>query len=206
MIELTDVLAIIRNPVLFIKPIMMNPWLVYPVLWAIVGFESCFVLFAWLPAETTMFLAGSLAAHQEIPIQLWWLWLGYLPVVYLGWRFKFRRGLAHNTRNRRMDDTVDFFNQHAKLAMLFGRYIPVLGIFIPLIAGESRYDQATFQRQNIIGALIWVLGSTLIGYYLGSIPFFQQHFSVLIAGIIVVPAGIYYAVTYLNSLFHHLRR
>ncbi|MGL5747546.1 MAG: DedA family protein, partial [Weissella cibaria] len=99
-----------------------------------------------------------------------------------------------------------FFNQHAKLAMLFGRYIPVLGIFIPLIAGESRYDQATFQRENIIGTLIWVLGSTLIGYYLGSIPFFQQHFSVLIAGIIVVPAGVYYAVTYLNSLFHHLRR
>ena len=127
-------------------------------------------------------------------------------MVYLGWRFKFRRGLARNTRNSRMDDTVDFFNQHAKLAMLFGRYIPVLGIFIPLIAGESRYDQAIFQRENIIGTLIWVFGSTLIGYYLGSIPFFQQHFSVLIAGIIVVPAGIYYAVTYLNSLFHHLRR
>ena len=88
MIELADIISVIQNPIVFIRPIMDNPWLVYPVLWAIVALESYFVLFAWMPAETTMFLAGSLAAHPDIPIELWLLWLGYLPTVYLGWQAK----------------------------------------------------------------------------------------------------------------------
>lgn len=71
MIELADIISVIQNPIVFIRPIMDNPWLVYPVLWAIVALESYFVLFAWMPAETTMFLAGSLAAHPDIPIELW---------------------------------------------------------------------------------------------------------------------------------------
>ena len=124
MIELADIISVIQNPIVFIRPIMDNPWLVYPVLWAIVALESYFVLFAWMPVETTMFLAGSLAAHPDIPIELWLLWLGYLPTVYLGWQAKYKRGRKHKIKNARMDDTVAFFNSHASLAMLFGRYIP----------------------------------------------------------------------------------
>ena len=205
MIELADIISVIQNPIVFIRPIMDNPWLVYPVLWAIVALESYFVLFAWMPAETTMFLAGSLAAHPDIPIELWLLWLGYLPTVYLGWQAKYKRGRKHKIKNARMDDTVAFFNSHASLAMLFGRYIPVLGIFIPIIAGESQYAAARFKNQNVAGTLIWVLGSTVIGFFLGSVPFFQQHFSILIVGIIIVPAGIYYRVNFVNSFFQHMR-
>ena len=46
MIELADIISVIQNPIVFIRPIMDNPWLVYPVLWAIVALESYFVLFA----------------------------------------------------------------------------------------------------------------------------------------------------------------
>ena len=163
MIELADIISVIQNPIVFIRPIMDNPWLVYPVLWAIVALESYFVLFAWMPAETTMFLAGSLAAHPDIPIELWLLWLGYLPTVYLGWQAKYKRGRKHKIKNAR------------------------------------------FKNQNVAGTLIWVLGSTVIGFFLGSVPFFQQHFSILIVGIIIVPAGIYYLVNFVNSFFQHMR-
>ena len=184
MIELADIISVIQNPIVFIRPIMDNPWLVYPVLWAIVALESYFVLFAWMPAETTMFLAGSLAAHPDIPIELWLLWLGYLPTVYLGWQAKYKRGRKHKIKNARMDDTVAFFNSHA---------------------GESQYAAPRFKNQNVAGTLIWVLGSTVIGFFLGSVPFFQQHFSILIVGIIIVPAGIYYLVNFVNSFFQHMR-
>jgi len=182
---------------------MMNPWLVYPVLWAIVGLESAFLLFAWMPAETTMFLAGSLASHQEIPIIIWLLWLGYLPLVYFGWQYKYRRGRRHPSRGGRIDDTIMLFNKHAKLALLFGRYIPVIGIFIPIIAGQSKFTRESFKFFNLVGTLFWVFGSTLIGYYLGSIPFFYEHFTVLLVLIILVPGGLYYLGNYLYNLFRY---
>ena len=203
---MAEIIAIIQDPILFIKPIMMNPWLVYPVLWAIVGLESAFILCAWMPAETTMFLAGSLAAHHEIPIALWLLWLGYLPLVYIGGQYKYRRGRRHISQSGRLDDTIALFNKHAKLALLFGRYIPVVGIFMPVIAGQSDFKPTEFKRYNVVGSILWVFGSTLIGYYLGTIPFFYEHFTLLLVLIIVVPGGLYYLGNYIYNLLRYWQR
>jgi membrane-associated protein len=200
---LQEIINIALNPVSVIRPIVANPWLVYPALWAIVALESHFVLFAWLPAETSMFIAGSLAAQTDIPINIFILWLGYLPVTYLGWRFKRQIGSRHKHSGERVDDTMAFFNAHAPLALVVGRYIPILGIFIPVVAGESAYDLELFRRYNLIGTILWVIGSTTIGFFLGNLPFFKHNFTILLAAIIILPTAIYYSANYLLSFLRH---
>jgi membrane-associated protein len=199
-----EIIQAVLDPVTLIRPIVQNPWLVYPVLWALVAFESAFVLFAWLPGETSMFIAGSLAAQTAIPINIFVLWLGYLPAAYFGWQFKKSMGTRHrHAGDSRVDDTMAFFTNHAPLALVFGRYIPIFGIFIPVVAGEAAYSAGLFKRYNAIGAVLWVVGSTSIGFFLGNVPFFKQHFTILLAAIIIVPTVLYYVANYLNAFFRH---
>jgi membrane-associated protein len=38
----------------------------------------------------------------------------------------------------------------------------------------------------VVGALLWVIGLTLAGYFLGSIPFIRDNFEKVVLGIIFV--------------------
>ena len=43
-----------------------------------------------------------------------------------------------------------------------------------------------FITYNVIGAVLWVVGLTLIGYFLGNIEWVQKNFSKVILGITIV--------------------
>jgi membrane-associated protein len=186
------VLEVLKHPLDFIQGLLVNPLATYLVLWTIVGLESAFLVFAWLPAETSMFLAGSLAAQGDLPVHLWLLWLGYLPLVYLGWKMKYRTGKHMPLASSKLDQVNQALDTYADQALYFGRFIPIIGILLPYLAGNEAFDGAHFQKGNAIGAAIWVFGSTLVGYSLGSVPFFQENFTLLMVVLIVLPTACQY--------------
>lgn len=78
-----------------------------------------------------------------------------------------------------------FFAKYGLRAVIFGRFIPLIRTFVPLISGIAKYHFARFMLGNVLGVAIWVASGALAGYYLGSIPFVQAHFSTLLLGLVI---------------------
>ena len=97
----------------------------------------------------------------------------------------------------RLDQTQAFFEKHGIMAVIFGRFVPVIRTFIPLISGSASFPFHKFMLGNVIGVTLWVALATVMGYYFGSIPFVKDHFSLVIVGIVAIsllPAGIVYGL------------
>ena len=52
-------------------------------------------------------------------------------------------------------------------------------------SGIAKYRFGRFMLGNVLGVAIWVVSGALAGYYLGSIPFVQAHFSTLLLGLVI---------------------
>ena len=69
----------------------------------------------------------------------------------------------------------------------------MLRTFVPVVAGVGRMPRQTFTVFNLLGALVWAVGITTVGFYFGGIPFVAHHIeaiTIAIAGVSVVPAAL----------------
>lgn len=64
--------------------------------------------------------------------------------------------------------------------------MPFFRTFAPFACGLGRMKFATFTLWNVIGGVAWVTTFALIGYFFGNVPFVQEHFSVIVIGIVLV--------------------
>jgi membrane-associated protein len=85
-----------------------------------------------------------------------------------------------------------FYEKHGGKTIIFARFIPVVRTFAPVIAGVGKMPYRSFIFFNLIGALIWAVGVTLLGYFLGSvIPDIDKYLlpiAVFIIAISIAPA------------------
>ena len=65
--------------------------------------------------------------------------------------------------------------------------MPFIRTFAPFVAGVAEMSRGKFTAYNVIGALIWVIGISLMGYLFGNLPFVQQHLEKIIWAMIIVP-------------------
>lgn len=130
----------------------------------------------FLPGDTLLFTAGLLASQGYFDITLLVLsvtlaavlgdQVGYLFGTKIGPKI-FTRDDSFFFKKRYIADTENFYKKHGKKAIVLARFIPVVRTFIPILAGVGKMHYATFVSYNIIGALIWATGITLLGYFLG---------------------------------------
>ena len=57
---------------------------------------------------------------------------------------------------------------------------------MPFLAGMGGMHWHNFFMYNILGGITWSTMFILLGYFFGGIPFVQEHFELLIVGIIAV--------------------
>jgi len=50
---------------------------------------------------------------------------------------------------------------------VLARFIPFVRTIAPVLAGTSAMPARSFTLYNVVGAAIWALGVTLLGYFLG---------------------------------------
>jgi len=67
---------------------------------------------------------------------------------------------------------------------LLARFVPVVRTFAPVVAGVSKMHYRTFVMFNVIGGILWGVGVTTLGYFLGNIEFIKDNLE--IAAIIIV--------------------
>jgi len=147
------------------------------VAWLIVFAETGLLLGFFLPGDSLLFTAGVLAGQGKL--QLWLL----LPGVFLGAAIGaevgyqigasvgpplFRRPDSRFFKQEYVDRTHDFFERHGSKAVLLARFVPVVRTFTPVMAGVGRMNRRVYTIYNVIGAFVWAIGVTMLGYALGN--------------------------------------
>jgi len=80
--------------------------------------------------------------------------------------FKKKDSLLFRQENIRHAE--DFYEKHGSKTIVIARFIPIVRTFAPVIAGIGNMHYRTFLTFNLIGAFLWAVGLTYLGYYAGA--------------------------------------
>ncbi len=164
-------------------------------LFAIVFLESGIPVGFFLPGDSLLFTAGILASADFFNI---FLLAGLVTVAailgdsagyFLGARFG--RGLFEKENvlflsKKNLARTEVFYKKYGVRAIILARFVPVVRTFTPIFAGVAHMHYATFLTYNIIGALLWGCGLTVLGFSLGSlIPDIEKYLHYIVVLIII---------------------
>ena len=178
----------------------LGPWS-YVLLFMIIFMETGLVIFPWLPGESLIFLTASfIAFHPVLKMEI------VIPVFFLaafiGRSLSRWQWLAKRVNGPGMVKAHQLLEKHGIKTIAFGRFVPLIRTFVPLIAGTMHFDFRRFMVGNLLGVIVWVLLASVVGYYFGSIPFVKEHFSLII--LIFVAAALLVIATL--ALIRHIRR
>jgi membrane-associated protein len=167
----------------------------YLLIFLIIFMETGFVVTPFLPGDSLLFAAGTLAGVGS------YLNIGILYIVFSAaaiagdtanyWigHYIGPRAFSGNIRflkKEYLDRTHAFYEKHGGKTIIIARFIPIIRTFAPFVAGIGAMTYAKFIAYNVIGGLLWVALILFGGFYFGKLPFIQQNFSFVILVIIVI--------------------
>jgi membrane-associated protein len=168
--------------------------LTYLILFAIVFAETGLVLMPILPGDSLLFAAGSIAAMDGHPLNVFILiplliaaaLLGDNTNYYIGSKFGVKVfDLKWRLLKREyLEQTEAFYEKHGGYTLIMARFVPIVRTFAPFAAGLGTMKYSKFIGYCVAGAVLWVTSITTLGYLLGSIPWVQDHFETVVFGII----------------------
>ncbi len=141
--------------------------------------ESGLLIGFFLPGDTLIFTAGFLVSigilNVDVNILALILFLaavsgdsvGYTFGNRLGWRL-FTKPDSRIFKQENVQRAKKFYDKHGGKTIIIARFIPVVRTLAPIIAGTTKMRYSTFLTYNVIGALIWAVGVTYLGYFAGS--------------------------------------
>ena len=95
-------------------------------------------------------------------------------------------GKVKSLTPERMAKLDDFFERFGGLTIVITRFMPFFRTFAPFVAGTGHMNFARFTLFNALGGVLWVTSFVLVGYFFGGVPFVQDHFEVIVLGIVAV--------------------
>ena len=155
---------------------------IYLFLFAIIFFETGFVFTPFLPGDSLLFIAGTLAASDSLNIFLLFFILSMAAILgdsmnyfagnYFGKKILARKNLI---RKEYLEKTYDFYDKHGNKTIILARFVPIVRTFAPFIAGIGKMNYFRFAAFNIIGGFAWVSIFIFSGYFFGGIPFVENN-------------------------------
>jgi membrane-associated protein len=168
--------------------------LTYLFLFFIIFMETGFVVTPFLPGDSLIFAAGTLAGFGYLNI--WLLYAVLCTAAILGdtvnyWigHFVGPRAFSGNIRflkKEYIDRTHEFFEKHGGKTIIIARFIPIIRTFAPFVAGVGAMTYPKFIAYNIIGGMAWVALFLFGGYFFGNLPIVQNNFSFVLLAIILI--------------------
>ncbi len=173
---------------------LYGPW-IYAILFIVVFAETGLVIAPFLPGDSLLFIAGSIAALGSMDVHMLVLALFVAAVLgntvnyeigrFLGMRF-FVDEKSRWLNPHHIERTHAFFERWGGLAVILARFVPFLRTYVPFVAGLGAMSRMTYMAYTLIGAALWVGSLTYLGYFFGNIPWVKANQGLLVILIIVV--------------------
>ena len=168
---------------------------IYLLLFLIVFCETGLVVAPFLPGDSLLFVAGTLAGAGSMNVHLLVVLLIVAAVLgdsvnyaigrWLGPRV-FRRDDSWFFKRAYIERTHAYFDKYGGRTIVIARFIPIIRTYAPFVAGIGRMDYYRFLMFNVGGAVLWVALITYTGYLFGNVPIVKNNLTVVILGIIVL--------------------
>jgi membrane-associated protein len=170
---------------------------------AIVFIESGLLVGFFLPGDSLLFTAGLLSANDVLP-DLWVL-LVTIPIAAIagdqvGYAIGnkagpaiFKRPESRFFHKENVDRAQEFFDRYGPRTIVLARFVPIVRTFVPVVAGVAHMRYRTFLIYNIVGGILWGVGVTTLGYFLGQVAWVEANIEfvlIAIVGLSVTPMAI----------------
>jgi membrane-associated protein len=153
----------------------------------------------FLPGDSLLLTAGLLASQGklEIAVLIVALPLAAIAGDTVGYWFGkkagpriFQREHSLLFRSTNLLLARAFYEKHGGKTIVIARFMPFIRTFAPIVAGAVEMRYSRFVLYNVCGGMLWGVGVTLAGYYLGQvIPNIDQYFVSVVAAVILVSAA-----------------
>jgi membrane-associated protein len=169
---------------------------VYGLLFLIIFVETGLVVMPFLPGDSLLFVVGAMAARGSLDL---YAVMGLLLVAaiagdqlnytigrHIGPKvFQWEKSRWFN-RNA-FDKAHTFYERFGGITIVLARFMPFARTFAPFVAGVAHMDRRVFTLFNVLGAVLWVVGVTLAGYWFGNLPWVKANLEFIIWGLILIP-------------------
>jgi membrane-associated protein len=192
------------NPQVFLQNPALAPWVVILVC-GIIFAETGLLVGFFLPGDSMLFTAGLLVATDTIKFNIWAFaaliivsaiignQAGYLIGSKAGPAI-FNKPDSKLFKRENVESAHAFFEKHGGKALILARFVPIIRTFVPVIVGVAQMSKRKFFLFNVIGAVLWGGGVTLLGYLLGDkVPWVRENLDIIFIAIVllsVIPIAI----------------
>jgi len=168
---------------------------IYLILFAIVFCETGLVVMPFLPGDSMLFVAGTLAAAGDMYIHGLFAVLATASFLgdntnywigrYIG-PHAFKREGSRLLNPAHLERTQRFYDRHGAKTIFFARFIPIIRTFAPFVAGIGHMRYGRFLFYSFSGSIAWVGSLSYAGYYFGNMPAVKENLSLVILGIVLL--------------------
>ncbi|MCU1395460.1 MAG: DedA family protein [Ilumatobacteraceae bacterium] len=165
----------------------------------IVFAESGLFIGFFLPGDSLLFIAGFFTAagggHRlpALPIVALVVAAAAVAGDQVGYLFGrkvgpslFQRPESRFFKPAHVERAHAFLEKHGSKTVVMARFVPVVRTFAPIVAGVGRMKYRTFITYNIIGGVLWGVGVTTLGHFLGNVEWVKNNIEIASVGIVAV--------------------
>ena len=190
------IVSLLQDPMAVIQGwIAAGPAVAYGFIFLVIFIETGVVFMPFLPGDSLLFAAGFFAHNSELQILplLIVVWLAaiigdqcnFMIGHFLGRRI-IASGKIKAMTPERIAESEAFMEKWGGLSIFLGRFFPFIRTFVPFLAGVGGMHWRHFFGFNVLGGVTWSSLFTMLGYWFGDIPVVQEHFELLVVGIVLV--------------------
>ena len=173
-----------------------GPVVFYLAVWLLVFAGTALMLGIFIPfitGDTLLFASGIVvAATDSLHIAVLAIGVGIAAILgdQVGFILGARYGRGYLDRHggrysRKAIAAAElFYRKYGWWSVVIARFVPWGRAVVPVIAGVGRMNYYKFLSSNVVGALLWGVGLTVIGYFAASIPGVKA-VAYVIAGVVI---------------------
>jgi membrane-associated protein len=160
-----------------------GPILFYLVVWGLVFAGTGLFVGVFIPfitGDSLLFAAGLVTAAASDTLNVWVLAIGVGIAAFVGDQVGFIMGRhlgrpyldkKAGPRMSRLIVRVDrFYLKYGWWSVVVARFMPWARVLIPWIAGIGKMNYTKFLTSNLVGAVAWGVGLSVVGFFAASIP------------------------------------
>lgn len=165
---------------------------IYLILFVIIFCETGLVFMPYLPGDSLLFVAGTLAGSAGLKIELLFVYLSVAAILGDTVNYWIGRTAGNKllttkysvVKQEHLEKTKTYFQKYGGLTIVIARFIPFIRTFAPFLAGIGKMVYRRFLIYNVVGGILWVLAFLLAGYFFGNFPIVQDNFQLVVLAII----------------------